>query len=546
MHTIENLSISLPGPAADDSPMSEPASAAANAATVAASAVKAASASAAATELYGSFFLGPDEFALPAVCIREVVNLPAKITTLPLSPAHLEGMFTLRGTVIPIVNLGRLFNPAAGPAVPGNKVAIIEHQDVLVGMLFDDTGEILRVRPEQRSVLQYAPGATPGVIAGTILLDQGNRLLQVLDANQLIRIENVPQVLSLRASGQQRLQRAQAQGERRRCVSFRSAGTSFAFEMAAIQEIVRVPELQPSVLAGKLCLGRMNFRGSPVAVVDFTALLSAGAAARPVDAADQDQRVMVARIGDATIAFLVDSVDSIIHFYNDDVLPIPLLSKARAGMFGGCISRPEQGDVILLDHSGIFSHKEIAEMRQGHAKLYPLDGQQAAAGKESRHGARKVYLTFRLEQAFAVEIKQVREIIKFSDNITRPPGTPHYMRGVLNLRQMMVSVIDMRSLYGMPEQAPGELSRILIIERGEERYGLLVDGVEDIITVLDSQRYAAPRLMRNQAAGAGMQSEAAEVIDMEKDDGNRQSFSVFDCGSLIDKLANLLPPEAQP
>ena len=147
-----------------------------------------------------------------------------------------------------------------------------------------------------------------------------------------------------------------------------------------------------------------------------------------------------------------------------------------------------------------------------------------------------------MDQAFAVEIKQVREIIKFSDNITRPPGTPHYLRGVLNLRQVMVSVIDLRSLYGMPLQEPGELSRILIVERGEERYGLLVDGVEDIITVPDSQRYAAPRLMRNQGAAASLQNESAEVIDMEKDDGSRQSFSVFDCGSLIDKLARLLPP----
>ena len=66
--------------------------------------------------------------------------------------------------------------------------------------------------------------------------------------------------------------------------------------------------------------------------------------------------------------------------------------------------------------------------------------------------------------------------------------------------------------------------------------------MEDIITVPDSQRYAAPRLMRNQGAAASLQNESAEVIDMEKDDGSRQSFSVFDCGSLIDKLARLLPP----
>jgi purine-binding chemotaxis protein CheW len=519
------------------------------AAAVAASAVKAASASAAATELYGSFYLGPDEFALPAVCIREVVNLPAKITALPLSPPYLEGMFTLRGAVIPIVNLGRLFNPEAGRAAPGNKIAIIEHQEVLVGMLFDDTGEILRVRPEQRSLLQYAPGAVPGVIAGTILLEQGNRLLQVLDPNQLIRIENVPQVLSLRASGQQRLQRTQTQGERRRCVSFSAAGCSFAFDMAAIQEIVRVPELQPSVLAGKLCLGRMNFRGSPVAVVDFAALLTSGSSAPdaagdgPADPAGQ--RVIVARIGEATIAFQVDSVDSIIHFYKEDLLPIPLLSKARAGMFGGCIARPESSDVILLDHAGIFSHGEIAAMRQGHANLYPLDGQGSAANSRTQvKSARQVYLTFRMEQAFALEIRQVREIIEVPANMTRPPGTPDYLRGVLNLRQQMVSVIDMRSLYGMPLLERSQQSRILIIDRGDERYGLLVDAVEDIITVADSQRYAAPRLMRSQSCAGHPESDSAEVIDLEKEDGSRQTFCVFDCAGLIDKLARLLPPAA--
>ena len=101
-----------------------------------------------ATELFGSFVLGGDEFALPAVCIREVVNFPDKITALPLSPPFLEGVFTLRGSVIPVVNLGRVFNPAAPASDPGNKIAILDYDDVLVGMLFHATGEILRVRPE--------------------------------------------------------------------------------------------------------------------------------------------------------------------------------------------------------------------------------------------------------------------------------------------------------------------------------------------------------------------------------------------------------------
>ena len=224
------------------------------------------------TELFGSFVLGPDEFALPALCIREVVNFPEKMTALPLSPPFLEGMFTLRGSVIPVVNLGRVFNPAAPAADPAHKIAILDYDGVLVGILFHATGEILRVRPEQRSTLSYASGESHGVVAGTILLEDGARLLQVLDPAALARIENVPQVLALQGAGRQAARRHQ--GERRQCVSFRVGSSSFALEMGAIQEIIRVPEIQASVLSSALCLGRINFRGSPVGVVCFHTLLS--------------------------------------------------------------------------------------------------------------------------------------------------------------------------------------------------------------------------------------------------------------------------------
>src|SRR5471030_3237030 len=180
-----------------------------------------------AMELFGSFMLGADEFALPASAIREVVNFPDKMTALPLSPPFLEGVFTLRGAVIPVVNLGRVFQPDAPPAERSHKIAILDFQQVLLGILFHSTGEILRVRPEQRSTLNYSNGAH-GVIAGTILLDHGERLVQVLDPAALARIENVPHVLTLRAAGKQQDSRHHARSERRQCVSFRVGASSFA------------------------------------------------------------------------------------------------------------------------------------------------------------------------------------------------------------------------------------------------------------------------------------------------------------------------------
>ncbi|MRW91918.1 chemotaxis protein CheW [Duganella sp. FT80W] len=493
------------------------------------------------TELFGSFVLGDDEFALPASCFREVVNYPDKVSALPLSPRFLEGIFTLRGSVIPVVNLGRVFNPDARAAQPTDKIAILDYHGVLIGILFDATGEILRVRPEQRSTLSYTDGEQPGVVAGTILLDHGTRLVQVLNPDALVRIENVPQVLALQCNDQLTQRR---HGERRQCVSFRAGDSSFAFEMRAIQEIIRVPELQPSVLNSALCLGRINFRGSPVAVVDFATLLNAGTGDNRVRSDDSDQRIIVARIDDATIGFLVDSVDNIVNFYGEEVMPIPMLSKARAGMFAGCLSKPELGDIFLLDHQNIFSSNEIKEMRAGHANLYPKDEAQLARNdaRDARRTQRKVYITFALENRYAVEIKQVREIIDLSvSDITRPPGLPAFMRGMMNLRKQMVTVIDLRGLYDMPPLEDTSQAKILVVDRGDDCYGLMVDAVENIMTIEDSKRYGAPKMMRNPNAHGDPRAEMDEVINIDGADGAQQTLSVFECNRLLERLTQEIP-----
>jgi purine-binding chemotaxis protein CheW len=502
-----------------------------------------------ACELFGSFLLGPDEFALPASCIREVVNYPDKMTVVPLSPPFLDGMFNLRGTVIPVVNLSRVFDPGAPAADATHKIAILDYQGVLIGILFHATGEILRVRPEQRSTLTYAAGAAHPVIAGAILLDDGARLLQVLDPAALVRIENVPQVLALQSAGRQAARRHQ--GERRQCVSFRAAGSAFAFDMGAIQEIIRVPEIQPSILNSALCLGRINFRGSPVAIVCFSTLLTSPGASRDATCAARDylpdQRIVIARIDDATIGFLVDAVDSIVNYYAEDLMPIPLLSKARAGMFAGCIARPGQTDVIVLDHRQILSSAEIVDMRTGHARLYPTDGTAAAsqAARDAKRSQRHVYLTFALDNTYAVEIRQVREIIDYAADISRPPGMPDFMRGMLNLRQQMISVIDLRSLYGMaPAEATGQ-TKILVVERdgahGLEKYGLMVDAVQNIMTIEDSRRFTAPRIMRNGGGAEGPSADMPDVIDIEGEGDAHQTLSVFECDRLLQRLERELP-----
>ena len=281
------------------------------------------------------------------------------------------------------------------------------------------------------------------MVAGTITLDDGARLLEILDPAALAQIENVPHVQMLRTIGRnggggQFAQRAQ----RRHCISFRVGGTAFAFEMCAIREIIMVPELMPSVMASPLCLGRINFRGHAVGVVDFAALLQFGAHA---DGIASERRILVALVGETLIGFLVDSVDSIFHVNEGEVLPIPLLSKARAAMFAGCVSGDNGADVLFLNHEGIFSQSELVEIGAGHVRLYEGEAEAAGGAQRARSARnRAVYVVFSLDSPWAVEIGQLREIICWRDGMVQPPGLPRCVRGILNLRHQMISVIDLR------------------------------------------------------------------------------------------------------
>lgn len=490
----------------------------------AARAVEQARASSAAGELFGSFHLDGQEYALPASCIREVVNFPDKMIPVPLAPPFLEGVFTLRGQVIPVLHLGRIFDPAAAPAARSDKIAIVDHGELQVGVLFHSTGEVLRIRPEQRSMLEYREGAR-AVVAGTIVLDDGARLLQILDASALADIENVPHVHMLRNIGRHGASaHAERRALRRQCVSFHVGGTAFAFDIAAIREIITVPELKPSVMAGPLCLGRINFRGDPVAVIDFAALLQFGERAPQ---AAQERRILVALVGATQIGFLVDSVDSIFHFTAEEVLPIPLLSRARAGMFTGCVSR-DDGDILFLNHEGIFSQAELLEIGDGHARLYKDEAAAAcptAGGARRARAGRAAYVVFSLDTQWAVEIGQLREIISWRSGMVRPPGLPDFVHGILNLRQQMISVIDLRRVYGMAPAADPDNCKIMIIERGAEYYGLVVDAVDNIVSASAAERRASPRML---AAGSGGRALAREVLDMTAADGSASALNVFD------------------
>jgi purine-binding chemotaxis protein CheW len=99
-------------------------------------------------------------------------------------------------------------------------------------------------------------------------------------------------------------------------------------------------------------------------------------------------------------------------------------------------------------------------------------------------------------QDFCIDIRGVREIRGWSP-VMPVPETPDYVLGVVNLRGVVIPVIDLRSRLGLGQTEPSSRHVILVVEDGDRVAGLLVDGVQETFKVAPSLLQEPPVMGRS-------------------------------------------------
>lgn len=100
--------------------------------------------------------------------------------------------------------------------------------------------------------------------------------------------------------------------------------------------------------------------------------------------------------------------------------------------------------------------------------------------REGDRGEHFKIVVFRLgADRYAVRITSVLEIQKVG-RVTPLPTAPSFVVGVINLRGVVLSVLDLRAFFGLEQVLVGEGARILVVEGGGMAVGLLVEQVEEI------------------------------------------------------------------
>lgn len=109
---------------------------------------------------------------------------------------------------------------------------------------------------------------------------------------------------------------------------------------------------------------------------------------------------------------------------------------------------------------------------------------------------RRQFITFRSgDQEFGADIMMIREIRGWTQT-TPLPHAPDYVRGVINLRGVVLPVVDLKARLGHGPTDTTAKHVIIVVKSDKRTIGLLVDAVSDILTVTSSDIQATPELAR--------------------------------------------------
>lgn len=125
-------------------------------------------------------------------------------------------------------------------------------------------------------------------------------------------------------------------------------------------------------------------------------------------------------------------------------------------------------------------------------------------------GPKREFLTFRLGgEEYGIDILRVQEIRSYED-ATRIAHAPPFLKGVVNLRGVIVPVVDLRIKFGCSEVAYNDFTVVIVLNVRGRVVGAVVDSVSDVLELPEAHIKSAPE-MNNTAVDAAYVTGIASV-----------------------------------
>ena len=426
--------------------------------------------------IFGTFFIGDSEFTFPASNIQEVVPYPEKVTKVPLCPDYVDGIFNLRGTLIPIVDVSHILRLTSSEEVFAKRVAVIDCGSQLVGAVFDRTGEVRYIRgAAQRHSLQHRSDDNL-IVEGVVQLDEQDRLVQQLSPELLGAMKDIPKAKE--RSHLHKMRRFVEAEEVQRAIVIRIHDIEFAFDIGFVLEIHQSIPIQQSPAYFEHCEGVVQLRKRVIPVFSFH-----NALAFPSAEKTNHNQILFLTYNQMYFALPVDEIVDTVEFSEESLLSFPSLSQSRIASFCTHVISEERGrDIFRVDVRKLYEIYGIADAANA---LNMQAESDSSVEDEDENEDISEFLVFRVaDTQLALPLDLVREIREMDFQALSAKGLEDEIVGLLNLRGTIVPMLDLKRRLNVFEDADSSEDQVVIITKSKCGVrGLVADSVRSIVRI---------------------------------------------------------------
>ena len=439
-----------------------------------------------AEQLFASFILDREqglEIAIAAENVTEATPIIDSIQPLPASVSFLEGIMHLRDDVIPVLNLKKRLGLGKSDYDKDAKIAVIKLENQRFGLLFDDIREVLRVDDSLLLPIQPALQSEDAIISGLITLPKQHRTLEVLDLKRLFPGSDLQNQQAVAFDSQEQPSQTRTYS---RYVIFSSGSREYGIPVENSRELTFLSDIDDMFKTDYL-EGALQLRGRTIPVMSAGALLNGGSSAEEYG---ELNRILVMSMDSLSFGMIIDEIVEILTVVNEEILPMP--AKEEQSVTGIYEPTPDRNIMLLNVENLVASQMELLKS-MARIKTDSEEEKEDAVLSEARHLiTENCYLIFSIGKYFAIELKDVQEIIE-RNTLMQLPAAIGFDSTVLNLRGQVVPVVDLRKFYDFPDQKEeSDNSRLIICRDGNSVIALQVDSIVTIYK--QEQFFATPSL----------------------------------------------------
>jgi purine-binding chemotaxis protein CheW len=323
-----------------------------------------------------SFTVDNQEYAFDLMSVQEIVRVPTNITEMPSADHHILGMIDLRGRLLPLVSLRRMFSLDEQELSDVNRVLVIgirspEGIPSSIVIVVDEVREVLSVlmsaRDKVPSLLTSGDGGDD--ISAVCRLNEGKRLVSILSAQAMFEKKSIQAALAADKNENKQMntynthdinnideaEDGLSEDDDTQMVVFKLADQEYGVTIDDVQEITRIPpEMNKVPKTAKFIEGMVNLRGTVLPVLDMRVRFGIERMER-----NEQQRILVLNLSGNQTGFIMDSVVEVLRLSRTSIESSPELSDDQMRVMGRVVNLKEDGRMIqVLDVHQLLSKSE--------------------------------------------------------------------------------------------------------------------------------------------------------------------------------------------